>query len=973
MAVGALGVLAVVGTLNADDGPPAGNRQTLIRLLGDPSWDVREGAQRDLAVQGLEALPDLEAAVAGEGLDSEIEWRLLAIIRQVRWQLPEAVSKGLRDMFSGYPDLPPDERDDLVRALEKRGQAAAVPLTRVVQFDPEPALRIMAARALLALPPVKARDTALLDGLKTLDSTAESTGLIAQVLHRLGRDEEAREAITQALELNGQRPGLQRLHAEVLEGVGVLAGALEVLREIIAESPDDLDAQLDLARVLAGLGNEVEVRQRFKVIRQRLSESDAVGPYVELASRMSSLGYQDEAQVTIRLAMDRFPFEPGLHRLLGDIQRDLQLPGEALLSYRIELGYLDPKGKAAQELGDRIRAVLSDQGLEALAGESAGFLEALQQDRMDPALHATLSERLAIRGLVDVALEQARLAALLSPRDLTRRLVVADRLRASGQVAEARRLAEELSGKIRGREARRKLRTLQARLREHEDGGGLVGSAAVSLNTWTWRSGMEADLEDPLPSGPVAVSCDPVPIPGADGGDPMVAVFLAGSAEVIGLDLRRGQRRLRFRPPEPDRQGARPHEEVVLSPAGLASAGDGSLLAFYNRTIREADRPNSSASPGGLAVYRVCVEDGSVEWASVIPGSVATSLVVDPAATLVVWLSAPSPGIARLSVAPLGGGREPWSHRWKGLALGHPQIRNGVAMVATGRGILRVTLAEGEVLKALESNLEIVPATGLQVDQQGRLAFRTKDHGVAIFNPDSGEVRKLLDLPVPVAGGMAISPDRVFVADRGGEVAAYDLSPDGPAAGEGEASWLLSLERTAWRSLMLRGGCLLGLSGAVDAYRGERSQVVLLDPHQGRLLGRREVLRPATWGAVGEGTVVVASGHVASRAGFQVLGLKVGEGVAAELDVAAELSDIGWELQARGEPAAAAVTLERLLLYPDQRSSEVLGRLGRLYHELELHGKAAMVVEEALESATNEQRGTLESLLQEIEAARSGS
>ena len=67
------------------------------------------------------------------------------------------------------------------------------------------------------------------------------------------------------------------------------------------------------------------------------------------------------------------------------------------------------------------------------------------------------------------------------------------------------------------------------------------------------------------------------------------------------------------------------------------------------------------------------------------------------------------------------------------------------------------------------------------------------------------------------------------------------------------------------------------------------------------------------------------------------------------------------------------MTLERLLLYPDQRSSEVLGRLGRLYHELELHGKAAMVVEEALESATNEQRGTLESLLQEIEAARSGS
>ena len=64
------------------------------------------------------------------------------------------------------PDLPPDERDDVIRALEKRGEVAAVPLTRVVQFDPEPALCILADRVLLALPSGGRRDVLLLGGCR---------------------------------------------------------------------------------------------------------------------------------------------------------------------------------------------------------------------------------------------------------------------------------------------------------------------------------------------------------------------------------------------------------------------------------------------------------------------------------------------------------------------------------------------------------------------------------------------------------------------------------------------------------------------------------------------------------------------------------------------------------------------------------------------------------------------------------------
>ena len=102
--------------------------QALIQLLDDPSAEVNQTVTKNLLNQGIDILPDLEAAWEGS-MDPDYQERIINLIQEIQLKsthtmLEEWISKGASDLLQGvfilarfqYPEL---QMQDIERPLER--------------------------------------------------------------------------------------------------------------------------------------------------------------------------------------------------------------------------------------------------------------------------------------------------------------------------------------------------------------------------------------------------------------------------------------------------------------------------------------------------------------------------------------------------------------------------------------------------------------------------------------------------------------------------------------------------------------------------------------------------------------------------------------------------------------------------------------------------------------------------------------
>jgi hypothetical protein len=102
-----LTVLLLAGpvTLPAQGKTPAPTTQQLIEQLGDPDYQTRKGAERQLLERGAAALQALKKSAA-EHRDAEVQWRAGRLVRRIEAGA-EGDRKGL-EKREGWPVTPPD-------------------------------------------------------------------------------------------------------------------------------------------------------------------------------------------------------------------------------------------------------------------------------------------------------------------------------------------------------------------------------------------------------------------------------------------------------------------------------------------------------------------------------------------------------------------------------------------------------------------------------------------------------------------------------------------------------------------------------------------------------------------------------------------------------------------------------------------------------------------------------------------------
>lgn len=907
--------------------PHAREIRSLVRALASDDWATREAARERLLVLGPEASPWLERAAR----DPDAQRATIAgeLLRTLRWRVPEEVRQTVGDGLDDFPALSQEQRLGAMRKVQQLGpQARAISpfLINVARFDPDADVRTAGVQAYLAVTvgDVRDQDLAALEALKDEKDPGPGTFYLrGRLLERLGRLNEAIQAVGQAYL---KAPGSAELACYLIDLMLTaedLDGALTVVANAEAASPNDLAVRVRAGEVLVRAGRVDEGLARLKSVIEAAGVLEDERMLLRVGQAYLRCEQVAEAEKVFRTALGRFPYNRELNVALADVFRAAGRVNDAVQIYLSEMRYATPNTAGHQGLIERLGAILRAGGADAVADGDA-FYEDARLGRPVVQVRLAVSEWLRARGLLDEALVELRAACALSPADATLRLRLGDLLRDRGDLALAR-AAYEAAAELDERSP------ASARLR---DLGGLAARAArddapSGFKTWEWRISAET-LGRTVES--VTADATPPPLVLRE----QVVVPAAGSVDLFGLATVDGALLWRFSPEPPPSEAGTAADQVGLellalveAPAATIAALDPKrarggrpiVAAVYNSYWRPAHRTWRAARFTGLHAYLVDPETGKQLARRALDD---TSQVIAPAPVSrrgrLLAFASPRAKRVVLELIDLVAGRPLWQTGLPYVAMRRPLFVDEQVLVTWDSGVVALG-ADGQRRWAYEhggpeqQEHDATPRTTLTTDLtrcgQG-VVVGTADGRLLRLALEDGRAEELIDLGEQrLTGEVVVQVDdrRLFVAERGGAVHALDLTPD--LARVTSRSWSLAGPRAAARSLTWASGVLFAINGSDDAFGDEAPLLLAVEPTTGQVLYQRPVDRPATL-AAGHGLVVVAAGGRNTRLGLRAVAIRPEE-----------------RLDARGGKLLALETAARDALFEGQ--FEVSAVVARLY------------------------------------------
>jgi tetratricopeptide (TPR) repeat protein len=207
---------------------------------------------------------------------------------------------------------------------------------------------------------------------------------------------------------------------------GYRAGAEQVLRQAVAERPDEVVLLHDLGRLLEESGRTAEATEYYRAARMRRPQLG-----VALAVALVKTGRAVEGEGVLSDLVGRQPNNPDMHFYLGYALRMQKKLGEAFGSYRQAIA-LDPEhAKAHNNLGIVLRAKGDVEGAIAC------FRRAIALDPNDAPPHYNLGNALKAKGDVEGAIECYRRAIAANPKHAYAHNNLGNALKAKGDVEGA--------------------------------------------------------------------------------------------------------------------------------------------------------------------------------------------------------------------------------------------------------------------------------------------------------------------------------------------------------------------------------------------------------------------------------------------------------------------------------------------------------------------------------------------------------
>jgi tetratricopeptide (TPR) repeat protein len=294
----------------------------------------------------------------------------------------------------------------------------------------------------------------------------------AESLVHLDRLEEARDALNNALLLNGDCAEAWRFRGQVLERMGNAREAercydetLECLREALEQEPDNVALHIERARLLEDLER---VDEAIVAYAAAASKDPTAGSLVRLSDLLLRVGRAADALVPAEQALTRHPTDPGGWLAAGRAQVTLGRVADAEASFR-KAKDLGATADAALELARTLHSQKRDAealiGLQGIGPTDAEalLLRAEIQARLGRAEPALADVEMAIRTakdgkdlayrqkgrlLMDLGRQTEAVAAFdaalgLRPADPEAWLDAARAWRTLGQADRARKMIDE--------------------------------------------------------------------------------------------------------------------------------------------------------------------------------------------------------------------------------------------------------------------------------------------------------------------------------------------------------------------------------------------------------------------------------------------------------------------------------------------------------------------------------------------------
>jgi protein O-mannosyl-transferase len=222
----------------------------------------------------------------------------------------------------------------------------------------------------------------------------------------------------------------------VVRSMPVWRNELSLHTTMVAQSPNDGQARLDLARVLQAGGDRQAAAREFRLAAGLLPGSAEA--HAELGRILEDIGTLSGADSAFRRAVTLAPGDAGLWNSLGDVLLQAGDAGGAAGAYRRALG-IDPNSAMVHNnLGVAMRQGGDVSGAESEYRQALGL-------QPDLALaHNNLGELHALRGSQDSALAEFRRALQSRPDYALARFNEGAALQALGRAEEARSAFERL-------------------------------------------------------------------------------------------------------------------------------------------------------------------------------------------------------------------------------------------------------------------------------------------------------------------------------------------------------------------------------------------------------------------------------------------------------------------------------------------------------------------------------------------------